>query len=69
MVLEEQIQVFMQLNNQVILIAKMKSQNLTKFLKSINHFLNDKGVAIKKIRKRSNKFIQDFLLNKEFINM
>ena len=30
--------------------------DLTKFLKSINHFLNDKGVAITKIKKRSNKF-------------
>ena len=27
-----------------------------KFLKSINHFLNDKGIAITKIKKRSNKF-------------
>jgi len=34
--------------------------DLTKFLKSINHFLNDKGVAIKKIRKRSNKFHSRF---------
>ena len=30
--------------------------DLTKFLKSINHFLNEKGIAIKKIKKRSNKF-------------
>jgi len=30
--------------------------DLIKFLKSINHFLNDQGVAIKKIRKKSNKF-------------
>ena len=30
--------------------------DLTKFLKSINHFLNDKGVAVTKIKKRSNKF-------------
>ena len=30
--------------------------DLIKFLKSINHFLNDKGVAINKIKKRSNKF-------------
>ena len=30
--------------------------DLIKFLKSINHFLNDKGVAITKIKKRSNKF-------------
>ena len=27
-----------------------------KFLKSINHFLNDKGVAVTKVKKRSNKF-------------
>ena len=30
--------------------------DLTKFLKSINHFLNDNGIAITKIRKRNNKF-------------
>ncbi|WP_435090378.1 tRNA pseudouridine(38-40) synthase TruA [Candidatus Pelagibacter bacterium nBUS_30] len=30
--------------------------DLTKFLKSINHFLNDKNIAITKIKKRSNKF-------------
>ena len=30
--------------------------DLTKFLKSINHFLNKKGIAILKIKKRSNKF-------------
>jgi tRNA pseudouridine38-40 synthase len=30
--------------------------DLIKFLKSINHFLNNQGVAIKKIRKKSNKF-------------
>ena len=39
-------------NNEII--------NLTKFLKSINYFLNDKGIAIKKIRKRSNKFHSRF---------
>ena len=33
-----------------------KILDLTKFLKSINHFLNKKGVAITKIKKRSNKF-------------
>ena len=32
----------------------------TKFLKSINHFLNEKGVAILKIKKRSNKFHSRF---------
>ena len=30
--------------------------DLIKFLKSINYFLNDQGVTIKKIRKRSKKF-------------
>ena len=34
--------------------------DLTKFLKSINHFLNDQCIAIKKIRKRSNKFHSRF---------
>jgi len=33
---------------------------LTKFLKSINHFLNDHGIAIKRIKKRSNKFHSRF---------
>ena len=36
--------------------SKNEISDLTKFLKSINHFLNDKGIAIKKIRKRTNKF-------------
>jgi tRNA pseudouridine38-40 synthase len=30
--------------------------NLDKFIKSINHFLNDKNIAITKIKKRNNKF-------------
>jgi tRNA pseudouridine38-40 synthase len=30
--------------------------DLTKFLKSINHFVNDKGIAITKVKRRSNKF-------------
>ena len=34
--------------------------DLIKFLKSINHFLNNQGIAIKKIRKRSNKFHSRF---------
>ena len=34
--------------------------DLTKFLKSINHFLNNQGIAIKKIKKRSNKFHSRF---------
>ena len=40
--------------------CKNEIKDLSKFLKSINHFLNDKGVAIKKIRKRSNKFHSRF---------
>ena len=34
--------------------------DLTKFLKSINHFLNDKGIAVTKIRKRNNEFHSRF---------
>jgi len=34
--------------------------DLTKFLKSINYFLNDKGIAVTKIKKRSNKFHSRF---------
>tara|TARA_B100000767_G_scaffold59801_1_gene55531 strand:+ start:671 stop:1411 length:741 start_codon:yes stop_codon:yes gene_type:complete len=34
--------------------------DLVKFLKSINHFLNDQGIAIKKIKKRSNEFHSRF---------
>ena len=34
--------------------------DLTKFLKSINYFLNDQGIAIKKIKKRNNKFHSRF---------
>ena len=34
--------------------------DLTKFLKSINHFLNEEGIAIIKIKKRSNKFHSRF---------
>ena len=34
--------------------------DLVKFLKSINHFLNDRGIAIKKIKKRSKKFHSRF---------
>jgi tRNA pseudouridine38-40 synthase len=36
--------------------CKKEIADLIKFLKSINHFLNEQGVAIKKIRKKSNKF-------------
>ena len=34
--------------------------DLTKFLKSINHFLNNKGIAITQIKKRSEKFHSRF---------
>ena len=37
-----------------------KITNLTKFLKSINHFLNDKDIAITKIKKKNNKFHSRF---------
>ena len=40
--------------------CKNQIKEFDRFLKSINHFLNDKGVAIKKIRKRSNKFHSRF---------
>ena len=40
--------------------CKRKILDLTKFLKSINHFLNDKGIAIIKIKKRSEKFHSRF---------
>jgi len=36
--------------------CKNKILDFNKFLKSINYFLNDKGIAITKIKKRSNKF-------------
>ena len=36
--------------------CKSEIKDLITFLKSINHFLNDKGVAVTKIKKRSNKF-------------
>jgi len=34
--------------------------DLIKFLKSINHFINDQGIAIKKVRKRNVKFHSRF---------
>ena len=40
--------------------CKNEIKDLMKFLKSINFFLNDKGIAIKKIKKRSNKFHSRF---------
>ena len=40
--------------------CKSKILDLTKFLKSINHFLNDKGIAIIQIKKRSETFHSRF---------
>jgi tRNA pseudouridine38-40 synthase len=40
--------------------CKNEISDLVKFLKSINYFLNDQGIAIKRIRKRSNKFHSRF---------
>ena len=40
--------------------CKNEITDLTKFLKSINHFLNNRGIAITKIKKRSNEFHSRF---------
>ena len=40
--------------------CKRKILDLTKFLKSINHFLNDKGIAIIQIKRRNEKFHSRF---------
>ena len=40
--------------------CQKKILDLTKFLKSINHFLNNKGIAITQIKKRSEKFHSRF---------
>ncbi|MDC3125682.1 tRNA pseudouridine(38-40) synthase TruA [Candidatus Pelagibacter sp.] len=40
--------------------CQKKILHLTKFLKSINHFLNNEGIAITKIKKRSEKFHSRF---------
>ena len=40
--------------------CKNRIIDLSKFLKSINYFLNDKGIAITKIKKRNNKFHSRF---------
>jgi tRNA pseudouridine38-40 synthase len=40
--------------------CKNKILDLTKFSKSINHFLNNKDIAITKVKKRSNKFHSRF---------
>jgi tRNA pseudouridine38-40 synthase len=52
MVQAERIQVFMQLKQSGHFDSKNEIIDLTKFLKSINHFLNDQGVAIKKNQKK-----------------
>ena len=36
--------------------CKKEIQNLDKFLKSVNHFVNDKDVSIVKIKKKKYKF-------------
>ena len=43
--------------------SKNEITDLTKFLKSINHFLNDKVWLLKKSKKEAINFIQDFLQN------
>ena len=40
--------------------CKNKIIDITKFLKSINHFLNSKDIAVKNIKKRNNKFHSRF---------
>ena len=40
--------------------CKYEILDLTKFLKSINYFLNEKGVAVTKIKKKNNKFHSRF---------
>ncbi len=40
--------------------CRIKILDLTKFLKSVNHFLNNKGISITKIKKRSEKFHSRF---------
>ena len=40
--------------------CQKKILDLTKFLKSINHFLNNKGISITQIKKRSEKFHSRF---------
>ncbi len=40
--------------------CKNEITDLIKFLKSMNHFLNEKGIAITKVKKRNNKFHSRF---------
>ena len=49
--------------------SKFKIVDLKKFLKSINHFLNNKDIAIIKIKKKVINFTLDFQQKKEFINI
>ena len=44
--------------------CKNKISDTLKFIKSINHFLNDKNIAITKIRKRTSKFHARFSAKK-----
>ena len=48
--------------------CKNKITDKIKFLKSSNHFLNLKDIAIKNIIKEIINFMLDFQQNKEFIN-
>ena len=50
--------------------CEKKILNFDKFLKSINYFLNDEGIAItKRSKKEVLNFILDFLQNRESINI
>ena len=49
--------------------SKKKILDLNKFIKSINYFLNYKGISIISIKKKILFFMRDFLQNKEFINI
>jgi tRNA pseudouridine38-40 synthase len=44
--------------------CKKEISDLIKFLKSINHFLNDQSIAIKSIKKKNNKFHSRFSAKK-----
>ena len=46
--------------------CKKEIKNLDKFLKSVNHFLNDINISIIKIKKKTLIFMLGFLQNKEF---
>ena len=59
----------MQLDNLHILIVIIPIKNKDKFLKSINHFLNKKMIAVTNIKKKTKIFMLVFQQKKEFINM